>query len=161
MCWLKDLVKIHYKLTFANNILEKINLKRLTTPLWDCNGTRTHNYLVCKRTLNHLANLAKWLSCVVSTSLYGTFDCMFLSCHMRVSEWIHTLYLPECQGTPCLKQARYLKFKWHSGKYRVCIHSEMRTWHDKNIEHTVPLYDFSKSKSIHANCNGNARDEKY
>ena len=24
-----------------------------------------------------------------------------------------TLYsLPECQGTPCLKQAPYLKFKW-------------------------------------------------
>ena len=24
--------------------------------------------------------------------------------------WIHTLYLPECQGTPCSKQAPYLKF---------------------------------------------------
>ena len=36
---------------------------------------------------------------------------MFLSCHVRVSEWIHTLYLPECQGTPCSKQARKLKFK--------------------------------------------------
>ena len=32
-----------------------------------------------------------WLSCVVSTYLYGAFDCMFLSCHVRVSEWIHTL----------------------------------------------------------------------
>ena len=41
-----------------------------------------------------------WLSCVVSTYLYGVF------------EWIHTLKLPECQGTSCLKQARYLKFKW-------------------------------------------------
>ena len=39
-------------------------------------------------------------------------NCMFLSCHVRVSEWIHMLYLPECQGTPCSKQARYLKFKW-------------------------------------------------
>ena len=37
---------------------------------------------------------------------------MFLSCHVRVSEWIHALYLPECQGTPCSKQAPYLKFKW-------------------------------------------------
>ena len=25
---------------------------------------------------------------------------------------IHNLYLPECQGTPSSKQARYLKFKW-------------------------------------------------
>ena len=27
--------------------------------LGDCNGTRTHNHLVHKRTLNHLAKLAK------------------------------------------------------------------------------------------------------
>ena len=31
-------------------------------PLSDCNGTRTHNHLVRKRTLNPLAKLAKWLS---------------------------------------------------------------------------------------------------
>ena len=36
---------------------------------------------------------------------------MLLSCYVRVSEWIHTLYLPECQGTPYSKQLRYLKFK--------------------------------------------------
>ena len=65
--------------------------------LSDCNRTRTHNHLVRKRTLNHLAKLAKWLRCVVSTNLYGAFDRMFLSCHVRISECIHTLYLPECQ----------------------------------------------------------------
>ena len=27
---------------------------------------------------------------VVSTYLYGAFDCMLLSCHIRVSEWIYT-----------------------------------------------------------------------
>ena len=35
--------------------------------LSDSNGIRTHSHLVRKRTLNHLAKLAKWLSCVVST----------------------------------------------------------------------------------------------
>ena len=25
-------------------------------------------------------------------------------------------------------------FPWHSGNYRVWIHSETRTWHDKNIQ---------------------------
>ena len=30
-----------------------------------CNGIRTHNHLVRKRTLNYLAKLTKWLSCVV------------------------------------------------------------------------------------------------
>ena len=59
--------------------------------LSDCNGTRTHYHLVCKRTLNHLTKLAKWLSCVVNTYVYSAFDCMFLSCHLRVSEWIPTL----------------------------------------------------------------------
>ena len=57
----------------------------------DCNWTRTQNHLVHKRTLNHLAKLTKWLSCVLSTYLYGVFDCIFLSCHVRVLEWIHTL----------------------------------------------------------------------
>ena len=52
----------------------------------DRNGIRTHNRLVRKRTLNHLAKLAKRLSCVVSTYLYGAFDCMLLSCHVRDSE---------------------------------------------------------------------------
>ena len=55
----------------------------------DRNGTRTHNHLVRKWTLNHLAKLAKWLSCVVSTYLYGAFDSMFSSCHLRISELIH------------------------------------------------------------------------
>ena len=44
-----------------------------------------HNHLVCKRTLNHLAKLAWWLSCVV---LFA-FICTILSCHLRVLEWTH------------------------------------------------------------------------
>ena len=34
--------------------------------LSDSNSNRTHDHLVCKQTLNHLAKRAKWLSCVVS-----------------------------------------------------------------------------------------------
>ena len=37
--------------------------------------------------------------------------CMFLSCHVHVLKWIHTLYFPKCQGTPCSKQTRHLTFK--------------------------------------------------
>ena len=33
----------------------------------DCNMTRTHNHLVRKRTLNHWANWAKWLSVCLRT----------------------------------------------------------------------------------------------
>ena len=78
----------------------------------DWNGTQTHIHLARKWTLNHLAKLAKYLSCVVSTYLYGAFDCMFLLCHVSVSKRIYALYLAECQGTLFPKQLQYLKFKW-------------------------------------------------
>ena len=70
-------------------------------------------------------------------------DCMFSSCQVRVSAWIHTLYLPKCQGTPCSKQTPYLKFKWlkrdsNPQPLRVWIHSETRTWHDENIQSNAP-----------------------
>ena len=75
--------------------------------LSNCKGTQTHNHLVRKRTLTHLAKLTKSLSWVSSTYLYRAFHCMFLSCYVRVSEWIHTLYLPDCQGISCPKR-RYI-----------------------------------------------------
>ena len=48
------------------------------------------NHLFRKRPVNHLAKLTKWLSSVLSTYPYRAFDFMFLLCHVRVSEWIHT-----------------------------------------------------------------------
>ena len=47
--------------------------------------------VVHKRILKHLVKLAKWLSCVVSFYLYGAFNCVSLSCQIRVLEWIYTL----------------------------------------------------------------------
>ena len=40
----------------------------------DSNKFRIQKFLVYKRTLKHLAKLAKWLSCVVTAYLYGAFD---------------------------------------------------------------------------------------
>ena len=45
------------------------------------------------------------------------FDCMLLSCHVRVSDRIYTLKLPECQGTSCSKQKQYLKLSNTRSKY--------------------------------------------
>ena len=59
----------------------------------DSNGILTHTYLVHKRTLNHLAKLVKWLSCVVRTYLYGAFEYLLLPRHERVSEWIYIVWL--------------------------------------------------------------------
>ena len=47
--------------------------------------------------------------------LYSAFDCMLISCHILVSEWIYTRWLPGFRETSCLKQARYLNFKWQNG----------------------------------------------
>ena len=68
-----------------------LSLETQTSIISDYNWIRTQNRLVRKRTLNHLTKLAKWLSCVLSTYLYIAFDCMFLSCQVRVSEWIQSI----------------------------------------------------------------------
>ena len=84
-----------YSLYICLNVKETVARNRREIWSWsDCNGTRTQNHLVLKRTFNHLVKLAKCLSCVLSTFLYRAFQCIFLSCHVRLSEWFHTLYLP-------------------------------------------------------------------
>ena len=110
---------VTYAFQSESTLYSCLNVKEFLARSWrqiwslsECNWTRTQKHLVRKWTLNHLAKLTKWLTCVLSTYLYGTFDCMFSSCQVRISDWIHTLYLRECQGSPCSKQARNVKFKW-------------------------------------------------
>ena len=58
-------------------------LARSRGKIWclsDCNCTWNDNHLVRKRTLQHLARMAIWFSCVVTISLYGVFDCVFILC---------------------------------------------------------------------------------
>ena len=75
-----------------------LNVKELIARSWreifrlnDCNWTRIQKHLVRIWKLSHLAKLTKILSGTLSTYLYIAFDCIFLSCHVRISEWIHTL----------------------------------------------------------------------
>ena len=80
--------------------------------LRDSNKIRTHNHVVPKRTLKHLAKLSKWLSRVVSTNLYCAFD--LCSCHFTYAFYSECkLYsLSESQGTPCSNQSYIWSFKW-------------------------------------------------
>ena len=65
---------------------------------------------VLKQTLNHFNKQTKWLTCVVSTYLYGIhLNFRYCACFE--------------EGVP-----------WHSGNYRVYFHSEMCTWHDNDIQ---------------------------
>ena len=62
------------------------NRKNRIKGLSDSSAIRTHNHLVRKRPLNHEPLSLNFLSCVVSTYLYGAFDYMLLSRRIRVSE---------------------------------------------------------------------------
>ena len=102
----------HLKTGWRDSLLVFCNLAKAFkhNAICDSSGIQTHNHLVRKRTLNHFAKLAKWLTCVVSTYLYGIhLNFRYRACFE--------------EGVP-----------WHSGNYRVYIHSEMRTWHDNNIQ---------------------------
>ena len=94
--------------------------------LSDCNKTWTHNHLIRKLTLNHLAKLAKWLSFVVSNYLHGGCGCGFKSCSSHLNFRFRACFEQEGPG--------------HSGKYRVWIQSETRTWHYKNIQSNAPYW---------------------
>ena len=56
---------------------------------WRVNNLVTATGLKLKQPLSsstytqHLGKLAKWLSCVVSTYVYDSFDYMFLSCNVK------------------------------------------------------------------------------
>ena len=87
---------VTYAFQSDSTLYNCLNIKELPPrrrrQIWrwsDCNWTRTQNYFVLKQTLNHLAIVAECLSCVVCTDRYCAFDCMFFSCHIRVSEWFH------------------------------------------------------------------------
>ena len=57
----EDLLNQNDKLLVRTLIFDESELSKFgnTDILNDCNWTRTHNHLVHKRTLNHLAKLAK------------------------------------------------------------------------------------------------------
>ena len=76
--WLYAIIMSHTCFRMNPHSIVCLNVKELFArnrhDIWslsDSNGIRTHNHLVRKRKLNHLAKLVKWLSCVVSAYLYG------------------------------------------------------------------------------------------
>ena len=84
--------------------------------LSDCNWTGTQNHLVRKRTLRPI-----WPNGWVFIYELNGFG--FESSCSHLNFRFHACFE---QGIP-----------WHSGNYRVWIHSETRTWHDKNIQSNV------------------------
>ena len=89
------------------------------TPSQSISNT-THHHQTWAKIYPPLSTTTHWKSKYIhhhqpQSKIYPSkkvFDCMFSSCHVRISGWIHTLYLPEDQVSPCSKQVQNLKFKW-------------------------------------------------
>ena len=80
--------------------------------------------------LNHLANLPKWLSVRLRTKWLW----------VRVP--LQSLNLQIWGRLPA-------RVPWHSGNYRVWIHSQTRTWHDKNIQSNAPYREVLTAQLNH------------
>ena len=53
---------------------------------------------------------------------------MFLSCHVRVLEWIYTRQLPECQGNSLLEKGAKFKWQQRDSKFGAeCLSVHLRT----------------------------------
>ena len=108
----------HVTYTFQNEstLYSCSNVKELLAQnkhdIWslsDCNAIRTHYHLVRKQTFNHLAKLAKWLSCVVSTYQLNHLAPLAksLSVHLQTKWlWVRVLLQPLKLQILCLFQAR-------------------------------------------------------
>ena len=93
---------------------------RLQTKLClsDCNWTWIHNHLVHKRTVwpNGWGFVYELSGCGFEPS------CSHLNFRFRA----------------CFEQG----IPWHSGNYRVWIHPETRTWHDKDIQSWYFIFNY-------------------
>ena len=81
--WLYIIIMSHTSFRVNTHSIVCLNFKELlawsSCHIWslsDSDKIQTHNHLVCIWTLNHLAKLAKWSSCVVVTYLFGASECV-------------------------------------------------------------------------------------
>ena len=118
MGWLYVLCHVTYAFQSESTLYSFLNVKELLArsrhEIWslsDCNWTRTHNHLVHKQTLNHLAKLTKWFSVRLSTkwlwfraqlqslNLMGYFGFLhglrIIGLPLNISEKLHWQYVFE------------------------------------------------------------------
>ena len=93
--WMYGIIMSGIKAEWICTLYSSLNVKELLAwnrrNIWSLsssNRIRSLNHLAHKRTPNHLAKLAKCLSCVVTTYLYDAFDCMLFDC----------MYVMSCTG---------------------------------------------------------------
>ena len=96
---------VTYAFQSESTLYSCLNVKELLArsrrEIWslsDYNWTRTQNQLVRKRTLNHLASLAKWLSdCLRTKWFWFRVQLQSLTCFCFLSFFTNTFY--DCNWT--------------------------------------------------------------
>ena len=79
---------------------------------------------------------------------YLTYQIYLSGCLYFLRYWPRCVFVYELIGSGFESSWSHLNFRlracfeqgvpWHSGNYRAWIHSETRTWHDKNIQSNAP-----------------------
>ena len=93
---------------------------------------------------------------LLASNEYGQNQLYVFIMSYRSLEWIFTLRLPECRGTPCSKQTRYLKITSFAKWLSVCLrtkrlwvwvfwnyYSHGLLWYFSNIENLIHLTRFT------------------
>ena len=108
-----------------------------------------HRY-VLRTQLKYLVNLAKWLSVHLQTKWFWV-RVQFQSLEHQI--WLSVgpnawVFIYELRGSGFESSCSRINLRvhacveertlWHWSNYRVWIHSETRTWHDKNIQSNAP-----------------------
>ena len=113
--------------TYSVNSFNDKHKMTIIDTKYDCNWSRAQNHLVLKRTLNNLAklaSLAKWLNVCLRTKWF----------------WVRAqLQSLKLQISHLLQARSSLIFRL----LQSWIHSETRTWHDKNIQTKYDLWVIS------------------
>ena len=111
--------------------------------VFDCMFLSCHEhiqaYIECGFTLKRVRDMTRTYGQMHCTDKYSQHSSVILP--VWPNDW---MFVYELNGCRFESRCSHLNFRyraffeqgvpWHSGKYKVWIHYEMGTWHDKNIQ---------------------------
>ena len=108
----------------------------------------------CGFTLKRVRDMIRTYSQMHRTEKYSQHSSIILS--VWLNGWVFVYELSGC-GFESSCSHLYFRFRacfeqgvpWHSDNYRVWIHSETRTWHDKNIQSNAPYREVLTTQLNH------------
>ena len=122
-------------LSYCNSSSNREDLCERNIRISDCNWIQRE----CGFSLKHVRDMTRTYSQMHRTGKYSEHSSIIWP--VWLNGWV---FVYELSGCGFESSCSHLNFRfracfeqrvsWHSGNYKVWIHSEMRTWHDKNIQ---------------------------